>query len=182
MADSLVQRSKFLSYVLRHAPDAVGIELSEAGWIDVDTLLEAAAKHGQSMSRTDLDEVVSTNSKQRFEFSADGRQIRARQGHSIEVDLQLAACEPPAVLYHGTATRFLDSIRRQGLVKGSRHHVHLSPDVETATEVGRRHGKQVVLVVNAAGLHAAGAEFFCTENNVWLTDAVPAEFLVETLA
>jgi putative RNA 2'-phosphotransferase len=179
--DQLKKISKSMSYVLRHRPDTIGIELREGGWISVDELLTAFERAGKPFTLDVLERVVTENDKQRFEFSADGLQIRARQGHSVEVDLGYAACAPPKVLYHGTATRNLDSILKQGLVKGSRHHVHLSTNIETMVQVAMRHGKPVVLAVDAARMHAAGFEFFVTENHVWLTDHVPPEFLsVET--
>ncbi len=130
------QLSKFLSFVLRHRPQAIGITLDAEGWVAVDELLAAAARHGQSVTRQQVEEVVATNDKQRFSFSADGRRIRANQGHSVEVDLGLVPVEPPELLYHGTVERFLDSIRQEGLVRGKRHHVHLSADRETAAARG----------------------------------------------
>ncbi|MEN6494028.1 MAG: RNA 2'-phosphotransferase [Thermoguttaceae bacterium] len=172
-----VQLSKFLSYVLRHRPDSVGLSLDEAGWVSVDELLEAARRHGQPFSRAELDEVVATNDKKRFSFSPDRLRIRASQGHSVPVELGLEPLEPPELLYHGTVARFLDSIRRQGLLRGSRHHVHLSPDRETAQKVGSRRGRPVVLVVEASRLHGAGCPFFRSANGVWLTEHVPPEYL-----
>lgn len=173
----LVQTSKFLSYVLRHRPDAIGIELDEAGWVDVEQLLEACRRNGRPISRAKLDEVVATNNKKRFAFSHDGLRIRASQGHSLSVDLGLEAVAPPELLYHGTVERFLRSIRAEGLRRGTRHHVHLSPDVETATRVGERRGRPVVLVIEATRMHGDGFAFFLSQNNVWLTDAVPPEYL-----
>jgi putative RNA 2'-phosphotransferase len=175
--DQLKKISKSMSYVLRHRPDAIGIELQEGGWIGVDKLLQAFERAGQSFSLEVLERVVTENDKQRFEFSADRLEIRARQGHSVEVDLGYAACAPPKVLYHGTATRNLDSILKQGLVKGKRHHVHMSTNIETMIQVAMRHGKPVVLAVDAARMHSDGFEFFVTENQVWLTDHVPPEYL-----
>lgn len=172
-----VNKSKFLSYVLRHRPDSIGITLDENGWVDVDLLLAAAERHGKSLSRTSLEQIVATNDKKRFAFSNDGRRIRANQGHSVSVDLDLEPTVPPEFLYHGTVERFLDSIRAEGLVRGNRHHVHLSPDEATARKVGSRRGKPVILVVEAARMHAAGHEFFRSANNVWLTDTVPVKFL-----
>jgi putative RNA 2'-phosphotransferase len=172
-----VQLSKFLSYVLRHRPDSVGLSLDEAGWVSVDELLEAARCHGQPFSRAALDEVVATNDKKRFCFSPDRLRIRASQGHSVPVQLGLEPLEPPELLYHDTVARFLDSIRRQGLLRGSRHHVHLSPDRETAQKVGSRRGRPVVLVVEAGRLHRAGRPFFRSANGVWLTEQVPPEYL-----
>jgi len=169
--------SKFLSLVLRHEPARIGITLDSAGWTDVDALLAASAAHGVAFTRDELAQVVATSDKQRFALSPDGARIRANQGHSVEVELELAPATPPAVLYHGTVDRFLDSIRAQGLVKGERHHVHLSADLATAQKVGGRRGKPVVLVVRAADMVAAGHAFYVSHNGVWLTDAVPATFL-----
>jgi putative RNA 2'-phosphotransferase len=172
-----VKTSKFLSLVLRHQPDAVGLVLDEGGWVDVDELIAACAARGRRMTRADLDHVVATNNKKRFAYSADGRRIRASQGHSVTVELGLEAAEPPEVLYHGTATATLPLILREGLRPMSRQDVHLSADVETARRVGSRHGRPVVLVVEAAALAAAGHEFRLSANGVWLTDAVPPERL-----
>lgn len=172
-----VRISKFLALVLRHHPERIGITLDEAGWTDVDALLAAAAAHGVPMTRDELREVVAASDKQRFALSADGARIRANQGHSVEVDLRLPPREPPARLYHGTIRAALAGIRARGLVRGARHHVHLSPDVETATRVGGRRGAPVILTIRAAEMHAAGLAFYCSENGVWLTDHVPAEFI-----
>ncbi|MCO6044083.1 RNA 2'-phosphotransferase [Aeoliella sp. ICT_H6.2] len=173
----LKQNSKRLSYVLRHRPDSVGVELEAGGWVAVDILLAALAREGQAVSPEVLEAVVRDNDKQRFEFSADRQQIRARQGHSTQVDLGYQPVTPPDVLYHGTATRFLASIFDEGLVKGRRHHVHLSTNQETMLQVGARHGKPVVLSVAAKEMAAAGHTFFVTGNQVWLTDHVPVEYL-----
>src|SRR5579862_2911760 len=169
--------SKFLSLVLRHEPQRIGIQLDAAGWVAVDELLAALAKNEVTLRREDLEEVVATNEKKRFAFSEDGRWIRASQGHSLEVSLGYAPQTPPALLYHGTATRFLDSIKAEGLRKGERHHVHLSADPETAAKVGQRHGKPAVLVIRADEMHTAGHAFFISENGVWLTEHVPAAFI-----
>jgi uncharacterized protein (TIGR02452 family) len=174
---NIVHTSKFLSYVLRHDPGKIGIELDEAGWTDVDALLVACAAHGEVITRADLDEVVRTSDKQRFALSDDGKRIRANQGHSVQVDLQLAPAEPPGSLFHGTVQSAIAGIYAQGLVKGSRHHVHLSIDVETATKVGARRGKPVILEIDAAGMVATGHTFYRSDNNVWLVDAVPPEFI-----
>jgi putative RNA 2'-phosphotransferase len=171
------ERSKFLSLVLRHAPEKIGLALDSAGWVEVEALLAACRRHGRAMERTELEEIVATNEKKRFAFSEDGRRIRASQGHSVEVKLGYVAETPPAKLYHGTATRFLEAIRAEGLRKGERHHVHLSADEKTAHSVGTRHGKPVVLVVEAGEMLARGHSFFRSENGVWLTEHVPAEFL-----
>jgi putative RNA 2'-phosphotransferase len=169
--------SKLLSYVLRHNPADIGITLDEAGWVSVDTLLAALEAHGTTLSREDLVEVVATNDKKRFALSDDGTRIRASQGHSVEVDLQLQPTEPPALLYHGTADRFLDAIRKDGLLKMSRQHVHLSPDAVTASKVGVRHGKLVLLTIRAADMHAAGHPFYLSANGVWLADQIPPAFI-----
>ncbi len=169
--------SKFLSLVLRHEPGRIGITLDENGWTDCRELIEAAGRHGMSFNYETLVEVVHTNDKQRFSFSEDGKRIRANQGHSVTVDLSLEPQVPPEFLYHGTVAKFLDSIRGGGLHKGERHHVHLSPDLVTATKVGARRGKPVILSIRAAEISAAGQPFYVTANGVWLTDAVPPEFI-----
>ncbi len=179
MKSQLVATSKFLSLVLRHRPDVVGITLDAEGWVPVEDLLAACAQHGRAISREQLDAAVRTNDKQRFAFSADGTRIRANQGHSVPIDLGLAPVEPPELLYHGTVPRFLESIRRDGLTKGQRRHVHLSPDVGTATKVGQRRGRPVVLVVEACRMFRDGHTFYRSENGVWLTDAVPPEYIRE---
>lgn len=177
MRKELVGKSKFLSYVLRHRPDAIGLDLDESGWTSVDELLAKAASTGTPMSRAELGEIVATNEKKRFTLSEDGTRIRAAQGHSVEVALGIEPVVPPEVLYHGTATRFLDSIRAQGLIPGSRRQVHLSGDEATAIAVGQRHGKPVVLRVAAGTMHAQGYAFYRADNGVWLTDRVPPDFL-----
>lgn len=174
MDPRLVGTSKFLSKVLRHAPESVGLRLDEAGWVAVDDLLAAARGAGVALDRATLDRVVAENDKKRFALSPDGQRIRASQGHSVDVELGLQPLEPPEVLFHGTADRNLDSIRRDGLRPGRRTHVHLSADEATATAVGQRHGRPVVLRVLAGQLHAAGHAFYRSDNGVWLTDAVPA--------
>ena len=177
MAKSTDSLSRFLSYVLRHAPDSIGMTLDPQGWVAVDELLAKAAAAGKKLTRESLAAIVAENDKQRFKFSDDGLRIRANQGHSVEVDLHLPPRVPPERLFHGTATRFLESIRAQGLRPGSRQEVHLSADRETAVAVGGRHGKPVVLGVRSAAMHAAGHVFTCSDNGVWLTAAVPPEFL-----
>lgn len=169
----LVRTSKFLSKVLRHAPESVGLRLDDAGWVDVDDLLAAAVRAGVPLDRPTLQRVVAENGKQRFALSADGVRIRASQGHSVPVELGLAPVVPPDVLFHGTADRNLESIRAQGLVPGRRTHVHLSADEATAVNVGRRHGRPVVLRIQSGEMHRAGHPFFRSENGVWLTASVP---------
>jgi putative RNA 2'-phosphotransferase len=172
-----VRTSKFLSRVLRHDPAAIGIVLDEGGWVGVDELIAASARTGRRFSRAELDHVVANNNKKRFAYSDDGLRIRASQGHSVEVDLDLASAEPPPVLYHGTATATLPFVLREGLKPMSRQDVHLSADVETAVRVGSRHGRPVVLVVDAAALAAEGHIFRLSANGVWLTDRVPPAHL-----
>jgi putative RNA 2'-phosphotransferase len=172
-----IKRSKRLSLVLRHRPDSIGITLDDNGWVEVPVLLTALSEHGTDLSHDDLLRVVSTNDKQRFELDAAAGRIRARQGHSVSVDLALDPVEPPAVLYHGTPTRNLDSIVTTGLERRKRHHVHLSEDIETAERVGSRRGEAAVLVVDAAAMASTGTTFWKTENGVWLTDNVPARYL-----
>ena len=170
--------SKFLSYVLRHHPESIGIQLDSEGWADVDTLLQQAQKHNRPLTRQMLEEVVENNSKKRFTLSEDGTRIRAAQGHSTtQVNIQYTPTQPPEVLYHGTAIQFVDSIRAQGLLAGSRHHVHLSADVVTAKQVGQRHGKPVVLHIQAKAMTQAGHLFYLSDNGVWLTEHVPAKFI-----
>lgn len=172
MTDTAVRYSKFLSYVLRHKPESIGLQLDANGWASVDDLV---ARAGNGLTHALVTEIVRTNSKQRFALSDDGAMIRANQGHSVEVDLALTPAAPPETLFHGTARRTLDAIRAAGLSKMSRHHVHLSADAETATTVGARYGPPVVLEVRAGEMHRAGAAFFRAQNGVWLTDAVPPE-------
>ncbi|HPF38004.1 MAG TPA: RNA 2'-phosphotransferase [Phycisphaerae bacterium] len=176
------QLSKFLSLVLRHEPQKVGLSLDAAGWVGVDELLSALSAHGKIVTRAQLDFVVANNDKRRFAFSEDGERIRAQQGHSVEVNYEYEPIVPPATLYHGTATRVLDTIRIEGLRRMSRSHVHLSGDYDTAVKVGMRHGKPVVLRVDSGRMHAAGFAFFRTPNQVWLVDAVPPQFLTEANA
>jgi putative RNA 2'-phosphotransferase len=177
MGDRHKHKSKFLSLVLRHQPEVAGISVDEAGWVAVEELLEGCRRAGQAISRPELEEIVRASDKQRFALSPDGTRIRADQGHSVDVDLGYEPATPPDVLYHGTAEKYLDSIRREGLVKGGRHHVHLSERVETATAVGQRHGKVVVLEVRAGAMHREGFLFYRTPNGVWLTDQVSPEYL-----
>lgn len=172
-----VKLSKALSYWLRHKPEAGGLQLDAQGWTMVDAVLRALEDRGFAVDRAALDAMVADNSKQRFEFSADGCQIRARQGHSITVALDWPECQPPEFLYHGTVDRFLTPIMGEGLKPMKRHHVHLSPDIATAEQVGARRGKPVILKVRSGEMAAAGSIFLLTDNNVWLTDSVPPNYL-----
>jgi putative RNA 2'-phosphotransferase len=171
--------SKFLSRHLRHKPEAIGLTLQTGGWVAVDDLLAACAAHGHPLTRDELDDLVEDNDKQRFAYDEAGQRIRAQQGHSVEVDLQLAPAEPPAELYHGTAPVALPAIRATGLQKMSRHHVHLTADKTTARRVGQRRGRPVLLAVDAAALHAAGGVFYRSGNGVWLIEAVPPQYVRE---
>ena len=171
--------SKFLSYVLRHHPEAIGVEVDAQGWADVEALIGACVRAGRQMDRAVLAEIVATDSKQRYVLSEDGQRIRAAQGHSLPVDLGLSPRTPPETLYHGTARRFLASILHSGLVAGKRHHVHLSLSPDAAREVGRRHGEPVVLRVPAGEMVKAGHAFYRSDNGVWLTDSVPPRYLAE---
>ncbi|MCC2672626.1 MAG: 2-phosphotransferase [Armatimonadetes bacterium] len=175
----IVNVSKYLSRHLRHNPTALGLILEPGGWVRVDDLLAGCSRKGFHISRAELDEVVAQNDKQRFSFDASGKRIRANQGHSVEVDLQLEPTAPPAVLYHGTGHGTAGAVAKEGLRKMRRHHVHLSADIETATRVGARHGRPVVFAIDAQAMAAAGVEFFCSDNGVWLVDEVPAQFLTE---
>jgi putative RNA 2'-phosphotransferase len=172
-----VQLSKRLSLWLRHKPEAAALELDEAGWTDVDAVLTALASSGLASGRQRLEQVIAGNDKQRFELSPDGTRIRARQGHSVPVRLDWPSRDPPQHLYHGTVDRFLPAILAEGLKPMRRHHVHLSPDLETARKVGGRRGTPVILRVKAKALAAIGQPFFLTDNNVWLTAHVSASHL-----
>lgn len=169
--------SRLLSLVLRHQPDILGVTLDPSGWVAVDDLLAALGRHGQPISHAELSHLVATNDKKRFAFSPDGRSIRANQGHSVAVDLALAAALPPSMLYHGTIAANLPSIARDGLHKGGRHAVHLSADRDTATRVGARRGVPVVLGIRAAAMAKDGFVFHRSENGVWLTDHVPPSYV-----
>lgn len=178
MPKEAIKTSKFLSLVLRHKPEAIGITHDAAGWVSVTELLRACNSHGVPLTLSQLQEIVETSDKQRFAFSADENFIRANQGHSVTVNLGYEPRTPPCLLYHGTARKNLSSITRQGLVRGRRHHVHLSPDTETALKVGSRHGAPVVLQIKAHEMHETGHTFYESANGVWLVESVPPEFLI----
>jgi putative RNA 2'-phosphotransferase len=177
MQNRMVKISKFLSLVLRHQPDKIGLKLDSAGWVYVEELLEACQSHGFPLTKNELEAVVAGNDKQRFSFSYDRLQIRANQGHSVDINLGYQPIAPPEELYHGTVERFLMAILDSGLSKGKRHHVHLSADLETAQKVGARRGVPVILRVMSGRMHRDGYLFFRSENGVWLTDNVPPEYL-----
>lgn len=174
---NLKNTSKFLSYVLRHNPDKYGLTMDRHGWVSIDEIIGASERDGYPLNRSTIKEIVATNNKKRFSLSDDGTKIRANQGHSIKIDLGYASVTPPEQLYHGTATKNLDAIRKNGLQKMSRHHVHLSPDRETAKTVGGRHGKPIVLTIDSAAMERNGHLFYCSDNGVWLTDSVPVEYI-----
>jgi len=167
--------SKFLSLVLRHKPDAAGVQLDENGWVDIDSLIAGAKKVGNIFDREQLEHVVRESDKQRFII--DGDRIRANQGHSVKIDLELRAVEPPNALFHGTVDRFMDKIMVEGLKKMKRHHVHLSQDIKTAEKVGSRRGAPVILKIDSLAMQEDGHEFMCSENGVWLTESVPSRYI-----
>ena len=172
----LTRISKYISLILRHKPEVIGIQLDAHGWADVNALL-AGISRKYPINRAILEEIVGRDEKQRYSFSEDGTKIRANQGHSVQVDVELPVTEPPETLYHGTARRFAASIEAQGLLPQSRLYVHLSPDQETAEKVGRRHGEPVIYLVDAGQMHRDGYLFYLSANGVWLTKAVPATYL-----
>jgi len=167
--------SKFLSLVLRHKPEAAGVKLDENGWVDIDLLIAGAENAGKLFDRGQLERVVRESDKQRFII--DGDKIRANQGHSVKIDLELIAVAPPDELFHGTVDRFMDKIMSEGLKKMKRHHVHLSPDIETAEKVGSRRGVPVLLRIDSLAMYENGHQFMCSENGVWLTETVPSSYI-----
>ncbi len=169
--------SKFLSLVLRHSPDTIGLRQDENGWANVTELISQSAGKGLIFSSHELEEVVVTNDKQRFSYNEDKTRIRASQGHSIDIELQLEAMVPPDILYHGTVEKFLQNIMNEGLRKMDRHHVHLSKDSETAEKVGSRRGSAVLLIVRSREMSLDGFEFYLSANGVWLTDQVPVKYI-----
>lgn len=175
--DHVIKVSRYLSKHLRHQPDRLGLTLAPGGWVEIDTLLAACAAHNFPISRADLETVVSENDKQRFSIDSTGTRIRANQGHSVQVDLQLEPQVPPDLLYHGTGEQSIAAILETGLQKMRRHHVHLSQDIQTAIRVGRRHGRPAVLAIDAAAMHGDEHLFYCSDNQVWLVDQVPPNYL-----
>ena len=177
MEKQLKHIGKFLSLVLRHQPQEIGLSLDPEGWANVAELIERTNKKGIKLDFATLQIIVDTNDKKRYSFNDDKTRIRANQGHSIEIDLNLAAQVPPAVLFHGTADKYIDAIRQHGLQKMNRHHVHLTAHEGTARNVGGRHGKPVVLIINALTMHQQSHVFYLSDNGVWLTDHVPPAFI-----
>jgi putative RNA 2'-phosphotransferase len=177
MRNASKSKSKFLSLILRHKPDVIGITLDENGWTSIAQLIDKAHLHGVDITLDELHAIIASDDKQRFAMSSDQKRIRANQGHSLKIDLQLQPSIPPKVLYHGTAARNLASIKEQGILKGKRHHVHLSMDQETAFAVGSRYGKPIIIVVDAQRMINDKFIFYQTANAVWLTEFVPAAYL-----
>ena len=173
--------SVFVALVLRHNPAAAGSALDKNGWADVNELINGINRTGRYIDFETLAEIVATDEKQRFAFNSEKSKIRASQGHSIDVDLELEETEPPKFLYHGTAEKYLESIKRQGIEKKTRNFVHLSPTEQTAIKVGSRHGSPVVLKIDAQRMAAEGYKFFISKNGVWLTDRVPFEYVIEII-
>lgn len=170
--------SKFLSLILRHKPSEIGITLDEHGWANVNELIEGINSSGRVINMELLEEIVKTDNKGRYSFNEDKTLIRANQGHSIPVDVELKESIPPDVLYHGTATKFIDSIKKQGIKSMSRLYVHLSKDLDTAVKVGSRHGKCVVLKIDAKKMFKDGIKFYLSENGVWLTKYVDWKYIL----
>lgn len=173
---SLTEASKFMSLILRHKPEAIGIRLDEHGWAKVDELIAGIAKT-RKFNMELLEEIVRTDEKQRYSFSEDKKRIRANQGHSVPVDVELEEAEPPEELWHGTGEKYESSIDAQGLIPKSRLYVHLSKDRETAVKVGQRHGKPVLYIVRSGEMRRDGYRFYLSKNGVWLTKKVPAKYL-----
>ena len=169
--------SKFISLILRHKPEEIGLKLDRDGYIKTSDLISGLNRKGYKVTITDIERIVDEDNKQRYSFNDDKSKIKANQGHSITVDLELQAIEQPKVLYHGTATRFSDSICKEGIKKQARQYVHLSADVETAEKVGRRHGELVIFKINSEQMFKDGYKFYLSENKVWLTDYVPIKYL-----
>ncbi len=174
-----IKLGRFLSLVLRHNPQAAGIALDEHGWADVEALIAGVRRTGRQIDRETLARIVAQNNKQRYAYNEDHTKIRANQGHSLAVDVELKQEIPPARLYHGTAARFLSAIQTGGIQKMKRQHVHLSSDFETAVQVGKRHGMPAVITIDAAAMARDGYRFYCAENGVWLCGQVPAKYFIE---
>lgn len=173
----LKKRSKFLSLLLRHQPELLNLKLEEGGWTDIKILIEKINKKNDNFTFQELEYVVENNDKQRFAFNEDKTKIRANQGHSTKVEMNYQPVLPPPVLYHGTATKNVESILKNGILKGNRQFIHLSIDVETAQKVGSRHGKPYIFKIETFKMQEAGIPFYCSENGVWLVDFIPKEFL-----
>ena len=173
-----MKASKFLSLVLRHKPEEIGLQLDEYGWIVTNHLIGGINGKGYNIDISDIERIVTEDDKQRYSFNEDKTKIRANQGHSISVNLELNPVEPPIMLYHGTSKRVLNSICVDGITKQARQYVHLSADIETASKVGKRHGELVIFEVYSEQMYEEGYEFYLSNNGVWLTDFVPSEYLL----
>lgn len=171
--------SKYMSLILRHKPEVIGIYIDEHGWANVEKLIQGIAKNNPGFNMEALEEIIKTDNKQRYSFNDDKTLIRANQGHSIQVDVELEEKEPPNVLYHGTGEKYVTSIDKNGLIPKSRLYVHLSRDIETARAVGKRHGKEIIYSVNSAQMHKDGYKFYLSKNGIWLTKKVPMKYLMK---
>ena len=171
----------FIAYILRHNPSAAQIELDEHGFADIDALIDGVCKTGRALDRQGLENIVKTDGKHRFDFNDDRTKIRANQGHSLDVDVEMDVCTPPDILYHGTAEKYLESIQKDGILKKTRKFVHLSPDEETAIEVGARHGKAVVIKIDARRMYEDGFIFLLSKNGVWQVEHVPCLYFLEII-
>lgn len=171
--------SKFISLILRHKPEEIGITLDEHGWANVEELINGINNSSRKIDMEILEDIVYTDDKGRYSFNEDKTLIRANQGHSIPVDVELKEAIPPKVLYHGTAERFMDSIREQGIKSMSRLYVHLSDNISTAAKVGKRHGNCVILTIDTEKMHKDGIKFYLSENNVWLTKYIDCKYIIE---
>lgn len=180
--DTDVELGRFISLILRHKPEAIGIKLDPNGWAEVDKLIDGIYKAGKRIDREILERIVSENNKKRYSFNEDHSKIRANQGHSVKVDVELKEAVPPDILFHGTAERFLDSIKISGITKQSRQHVHLSADKETAVQVGKRHGKPVVLSIDTVQMRKDGYKFYLSENGVWLCEDILWKYVIKNEA
>ncbi len=179
MKPELIKISKFLSLILRHKPESIGVSMSPHGWVKINELIQAAEKHRIYFNKKLIDQVIKEDNKQRFTYSTDGESIRANQGHSINIELELKPSKPPKILYHGTASRFMENIRKKGLLKMNRQHVHLSLLKKTAYDVGKRHGKPIILIIDANRMTKDGYDFYLSKNGVWLTEHVAPQYLQE---
>lgn len=176
-----IKLSKHISRILRHEPEIIGLKLDENGWLNVDELLAGINNEGRYIDKKILDEIVATNNKKRFRYNDDQTKIRANQGHSVQVDVELVKRIPPDVLYHGTAGRFLESIKQTGIKKMKRLYVHLSKDIKTAIDVGKRHGKPIVLVIDTKAMRNDGYQFYYSDNKVWLCDDIDYKYVKEVI-
>jgi putative RNA 2'-phosphotransferase len=179
MEEKIVKKvGRYLSLILRHKPEDIGLTLDKNGWADVDDLLYLLSKKGKGISMEELEWIVDNNDKKRFAFNSDKTKIRASQGHSIDIDLQLKEIEPPCFLYHGTSTDVIEKIKKDGIVSMSRQYVHLSDSIETAKKVGKRHGNACVLTVDCCWMYQSGLKFYRSENGVYLTNNVPSQYIL----